>query len=665
MLDRYNSKETFWQDYLRWHCKEILIQAINDYPEGGNPIVSFEEIQKIRPIEANQIILEPKEWMEAANRALQTVIREEGFLSIVPLDSMKLNLVGLPEVCNTPINSLRAVDRGRLVVVEGQIRSVREREEFLQFGAFKCSKCDDHTKILQKTTTIKQPNRCAGCGAKGPFELDPKESIYNNIQEVLLQEQIESITSGQSPKNICLRLAEEHIDSLAPGDRATITGIYTGEHEKQNRTIRTWIEVTELKKKGDDILLFKPDSEFLRRAQEFASNEPIQEILEAACGEIYGRNLEKTAILFSIIGGVRRIIGGGKIRRGDIHIILMGDPGTAKSQCMRMLSRICPRFMFSNGGGASKAGLTAAIIKDEFGKGGGFAAEAGVLVLSNGGTAFIDEFDKMNKDDRASIHPAMEQQVFDISKAGVKATFVSRCSVVAAANPEDGKFDLTQPLAEQFNLPPALLSRFDLVITVLDKKNKEADEALANHQMELELGEAKKVDLDFIKKYVAYAKRLEPKITRPAALVCKDYYQTIRSAGENVNVRQLEGLYRLSEAHAKLHLRQEVLEVDARFAIGLHREMIRLIGYDPVSGDMDLGNLSGLGHTLNQEGRIKAILASIRELSKGKPYALIQDVVDRMKTLGLSEETTLKTIRFLEDRTKLYRPGGGHTVAVL
>lgn len=669
MKDAYRSKDQFWSEFIEEYFLERLHDVILGYPDDGTSLnVAFKEIESARPHEAEQILMDPKEWMDAATMGLQRVIHEHAIPTTVQLNGLKFNITNIPEVCRKPIADLRADDRGALLILDGQVRSTKEREEVLQVAIFKCTRCGETIRLIQDGQdgkNFREPSKCGTCETKGCMRLDQNKSVYTNIQEVLLQENIDQIDPGSSPKSMVLRLVEDHIDLLAPGDRCTVTGIYTGAHEKRSRTIRPWVDVTGLKKKGDDILLFRPTKEFEERARTFAQGEPVGTIIDIVGGDIHGHHFEKTAILMAIIGGVRRQRKNGSIRRGDSHILLVGDPGVAKSAMMRLFARIAPRAIFTTGGGTSKAGLTAAAVKDEFSKSGGFALEAGVMVLANMGVAFIDEMDKMNKDDRSAMHEAMEQQTVTIQKAGVHGVLSSMCAVIGAANPKNGRFDPNMPIFEQFDIPDSFATRFDLIIPMLDKKNKDRDAALADHLVELEMQTKEIVNLDFIKQYVTYIKRLEPELTKEALNLCSDYFKTVRAAADNVTARQMEALFRLSEAHAKLHLRQEVTKADAEFAISMHKQYIKLVGHDPLTGEMDLGMISGLGHTLGQDGRVRAVIAAVRELSKGKSHADSEAVSMRLVTLGMSEDAVDKTITMLVKHGRLFHPNGGHTIGIL
>jgi replicative DNA helicase Mcm len=342
------------------------------------------------------------------------------------------------------------------------------------------------------------------------------------------------------------------------------------------------VEVTEEDEK--EILKMSKDPEiYLKMRQSMAPT-------------IYGMEIEKDALVLQLFGGLSKKMPDGTYIRGDIHTLFVGDPGTAKSQMLNYLSKLAPRSIYASGKASSAAGLTAAAVRDEFGEG-QWTLEAGALVLSDMGIACIDEIDKMSDQDRSSLHQAMEQQEISIAKAGISATLKSRCAILAAANPKLGRFDEFIPLHEQINMPPALLSRFDLIFSILDKPSREKDTELANHILQThKAGEVqeniaksikskhnkKKQDIlmenilpifepDFLRKYVAFAKRnIFPVMSDDALELLKNYYVDFRNSSEDsipFTPRQLEAFVRLAEASARVRLSDEVTIQDAKRAI--------------------------------------------------------------------------------------------------
>ena len=263
------------------------------------------------------------------------------------------------------------------------------------------------------------------------------------------------------------------------------------------------------------------------------------------------------------MGGVKKTSEDGDSRRGDIHILLIGDPGSGKSQLIRRMSIVAPKSRFVSGKGASSAGLTASVVKDEFLR--GWALEAGALVLANKGLAAIDEMDKMSDEDTSAMHEALEQQSVTISKANIQATLRCETTVLAAANPKFGRFDPYELIAKQIQMPATLINRFDLIFPVRDVPNPSNDELMADFILNLHRGANKQkeapITTEMLRKYIAYAKQnVFPELTDDALAEIRRYYVQMRNQGSEeggaipISARQLEGLVRLSEASARVRL---------------------------------------------------------------------------------------------------------------
>ena len=307
-----------------------------------------------------------------------------------------------------------------------------------------------------------------------------------------------------------------------------------------------------------------------------ASGEIYERIARNIGGAIYGSEDIKKAVACLLFGGSSKRLPDGMKLRGEINILLLGDPSTAKSQMLKFVQRLAPICIYTSGKGSSAAGLTAAVIKDP--ATGEFQLEGGAMVLADGGVVCIDEFDKMNPQDRVAIHEAMEQQTISIAKAGITTILNSRTSVLAAANPIQGRYDDLKHAAEQIDFQSSILSRFDCIFIVRDIRDDERDRAMVNHLMDIHRGagqassEQSDMDLDLLRKYITYAKvSCAPRLTEETGEILKNYYvkdreeaeqretQAARGAGRiPITVRQLEAIIRMSESLAKMELKNEV-----------------------------------------------------------------------------------------------------------
>jgi len=304
----------------------------------------------------------------------------------------------------------------------------------------------------------------------------------------------------------------------------------------------------------------------------------------------------KTAIAMSMMGGMQKTAQGKHRIRGDINVLVVGDPGLAKSQFLKYVEQTFPRAVYTTGKGASAVGLTAAVQRDENGQ---FCLQGGAMVLADDGICLIDEFDKMNEQDRTSIHEAMEQQTISVSKAGIVATLQARCAVIAVANPVEGRYNSTQTFSQNVNLSDPILSRFDVLCVIKDESDPLQDERLADHvisshirshpaatvndkavrpKLQEKKSHIEPIDQDLLKKYIIYARqRVKPQITDIDKDKLANFYKDIRaeafrSGGAPMTARHIESIIRLSEASAKIELRQHVNSGDLDFAISIMLE---------------------------------------------------------------------------------------------
>ncbi|MFB6185414.1 MAG: ATP-binding protein, partial [Halobacteriaceae archaeon] len=334
----------------------------------------------------------------------------------------------------------------------------------------------------------------------------------------------------------------------------------------------------------------------------------------------YGYEETKMALILQLFSGVKKELPDKSRVRGDLHLLLIGDPGTGKSKLLQYIRKIAPRSVYTSGKGSTSAGLTAAAVRDDFGDGQQWTLEAGALVLADQGIAAVDELDKMDPTDRSAMHEGLEQQEISISKAGINATLKSRCALLGAANPKYGRFDQYEPIAEQIDLEPALISRFDLIFTVTDQPDEDRDEKLAEHILQTnyagELNTHRKqsrtanvseeqinqatetvtpeIESEFLRKYIAYAKKnCYPTMSEAAKQRIQEFYVNLRAKGQEedapvpVTARKLEAIVRLAEASARVRLADTVTEADAERVIEIVRSCLQDIGVDPETGQFD------------------------------------------------------------------------------
>jgi replicative DNA helicase Mcm len=369
-----------------------------------------------------------------------------------------------------------------------------------------------------------------------------------------------------------------------------------------------------------------------------------------------------------LFGGIRHKLTDGSTIRGNIHILITGDPGVGKSQILKLVSGVVPRGRYVSGSGVSGAGLTATVTKNELL--GSWVLEAGALILCNKGLISIDEFDKMSRDDQVAMHEATSIETVSIAKASIVATLPAQTAVLAGANPKYGRFDPYKPIAEQIQIPETLLSRFDLKFALRDIPDKTNDEMLAEHiLMSRKSPEASRpaIDTALLRKYVAYAKQIEEiELTDEAAKSMKDFYVDMRGrySGEgiktvSITLRQYEALLRIAEASAKIRLDSKIRTEDAQRAIRLVEYSLKQLGYDTETGRIDIDMLES-GIPASRRSRINRINELIDELQKESPEIAEEDLFAEAETRGIGDTEKIKeVIEQLKREGTLFEPRPG------
>jgi DNA replication licensing factor MCM5 len=455
------------------------------------------------------------------------------------------------------------------------------------------------------------------CGPS-PFVIIPDGCEFVDQQSLKLQECPESVPTGEMPRHFLLVADRYLVDRVSPGTRVSVLAVkslYSSIDRKKLAvaSIRTpYLRVVGLMVESDSVgrasMSYTPQEE--SELQALSKDPEIYEkfsrsIAPQISGE-YTKDLKK-AIACLLMGGSRKVLPDGIRLRGDINVLLMGDPSTAKSQFLKFVERVAPVGVYTSGKGSSAAGLTASVIKDSRGE---FFLEGGAMVLADGGVICIDEFDKMRESDRVAIHEAMEQQTISIAKAGITCVLNSRVSVLAAANPIYGRYDELKSIADNIDLMSTILSRFDCIFIVKDVRDATRDREIAQHVMGVHINAASadaaaregEISSEKMKKYIAYCReRCAPRLTETAAGILNSQYVQIRNRvrmnlantpGSSqvvpITIRQLEALVRLSESLAKLRLSAEANETDVE-------EALRLFNVSTLATSQKNPALFGLG----------------------------------------------------------------------
>ncbi|RCI12812.1 hypothetical protein L249_0544 [Ophiocordyceps polyrhachis-furcata BCC 54312] len=355
----------------------------------------------------------------------------------------------------------------------------------LKYVKFDCAKCGVTLGPFQQENNVEvKISFCQNCQSRGPFAINSEKTVYRNYQKLTLQESPGTVPAGRLPRHREVILLWDLIDKAKPGEEIEVTGIYRNNYDAQlnNRNgfpvFATVLEANNVVKSHDQVAGFRLTVEDEHAIRKLArEGNIIDRLVHSMAPSIYGHQDIKTAVALSLFGGVAKTTKGSHHVRGDINVLLLGDPGTAKSQVLKYVEKTAHRAVFATGQGASAVGLTASVRRDPLTS--EWTLEGGALVLADRGTCLIDEFDKMNDQDRTSIHEAMEQQTISISKAGIVTTLQARCGIIAAANPLGGRYNSTIPFAANVQLTEPILSRFDILCVVRDTVEPSEDERLA------------------------------------------------------------------------------------------------------------------------------------------------------------------------------------------
>jgi replicative DNA helicase Mcm len=408
--------------------------------------------------------------------------------------------------------------------------------------------------------------------------------------------------------------------------------------------------------------------------KEMAKDKLIyQKFRDSIAPNIFGYDHVKDSIVLQLFGGVRKVgMDGNSVIRGDAHILLVGDPGVAKSAMLKYVSGIAPKARYVTGMGSSAAGLTATILKDDATK--SYILEAGALPLTNKGLLAIDEIDKMNKDDRVAMHEALEQQTISISKANIHSTLSAQTSVLAAANPKMGRFNPYDVISSQIELPPTLINRFDLIFIMRDKPNENVDKLISERILEANKDINKNkpaIKTDLLKKYVAYAKQnCKPILSNDAIKAIQEFYLKLRrqnsSEGEElrpipISARQLEAIIRLTEASAKVRLSEYATLDDAKRAIDLMMAYLGEVGIDKGTGELDIDRVI-TGIPSSQRSMIITIKSFIRSeldvMPKGSMLPITK-VYDDAEKSGISADNVDQALTVLKKEGEIFEPKSG------
>ncbi len=833
--------------------KKQIEKLVGQYPQKRSLEIDIRELEHFDFELADELLEHPDDVLEAAAQAILSVD-----VPALGVDDFRphIRVFNLPEDFQPELRNIGSHHIGKLISVEGVAVQITDVLPKLRIAVWECKRCGNTYRLIQSATSQEQPTICE-C-KHHDFSLKSADSTFEDYQKIRIQEPLEVVKGNQQPTNVDIYVSDDIVNRVTPGDKIKITGILRLVPPKEKKLVYgryvQAVHIEETEKEFSEIEISKEDEEEIRK---LAKDPQIYEkLIKSIAPNIYGHELVKESIALQLFGGVKKFLPGHNNIRGNIHVLLVGEPGMAKSAILQAVNHIAPKSIYTAGKTTSAAGLSASAVKDEFGEG-GWTLKAGTLVLASGGMALIDELDKMDAEDRSALHEAMEQEsyhkdfeidllglpkekignfverlleentqyvveghktlfldtkgmglkilttdfskiyekeitqvskhiaekdffeitfqdsrtikvtenhpffvlrdgkitvipsneltdtdcipcttsntnqgksltlqfvkikktrkierkeeqwVYDIgiepehcfisnnlvlhnsisvSKAGIIARFKSETSILSAANPKYSRFDMYQNFMEQINLPPTLVSRFDLFFLIRDVLDRKKDQEISTHILrthqagEILLQEAKQkktqksrevsemekiitpaISAEVLKKYVSFARQnIFPILSQDSMDAISEFYVDLRDQGRKQGTyaathRQLEALVRLSEASAKIRLSNSVDIEDAQRAMRLFRAALQDLVVDPETGKIDF-DIINTGRTQTELTHMKKVLQIIKDKSADVDMVPIEEVIAEAKTQGIEEEKTKEIITKLEKAGDIYKP---------
>lgn len=657
-----------FHEFLESSCYSQLVDNLRK--DHKFVAVDFVELSKFDLDLANELLENPEDTIKAAEIAVAQFDLEN-------IQGFKVRFFNLPNSHGIMIRNIRSTHIGKLIKVDGVVRQKSDVRPQVTAAKFECPVCGNVINVLQLEGSFKEPSKC-GCGRKGKFMLLSKELV--DAQGIVLEEVPENLEGGEQPKRVNILLKDDLVSPLSekktnPGSKINVIGVIKEvpiilRSGSKSTRFDLMIEANYIEAIEETFYEVEISEEEEQKIIELSKSPDLfAKLVNSTAPSIYGYEKVKEALLLQLVGGVRKVRKDKVVSRGDMHVLLVGDPGSGKSAMLKRITNIAPKGRYVAGRGVSGAGLTASVVRDEFLN--GWSLEAGALVLASNGLCAIDEMDKMIPEDRSAMHEALEQQTVSISKANIQATLLARTTVLAAANPKFGRFDPYGIIAEQIDMPPTLINRFDLIFTIKDLPDEAKDEKMASHILKLhqtpDIFEPE-ISTEFLRKYIAYAKqKIVPAINNDALREIKDFYLRMRSSGGTeegikaipISARQLEALVRLAEASAKLRLSNEATREDARRSIELVEYCLMQVGFDKETGKIDIDRIA-TGISASQRSNIIVIKEIIADLENkiGKTIP-IDDVIEEAKNKGITEEKIEEVLEKLKRVGEVFEPRRG------
>ncbi len=665
-----------FDDFYDAFCRDGIADMVTSFPDKRSMQIDVKLLSRFDPELASELMENPDIVLEAAIESLKEELEDIDTKDKEPHPRF------FGQSVNTPlVQDVGSAYIGKMIMLDSLVVKRSEINPKVKVGVYKCTYCGYAQKFRVDRDDL--PELCPQCKRRS-LKTDAKESQFINMQKLAIQDPLEKLRGNTPTWQLEVWIEDDLVNTVVPGDRIELTGILRIRPRKNSRgkvdpnLYTMFLDTVSILPKQKEFTDIPITEEQERQILELSKNPDIfKKIAKSIVPSIYGYDEIKEAVALQLFGGTtgKSLVDGGAIR-SDMHILLIGDPGSAKTRILQAVSKLVPKGIYVSGKSITGGGMTAVAERDEFSEG-GWTLKAGALVLASGGICTIDEFDKVGDEDRAALHEALESQTVSVAKAGIIATFTARAAVLAAANPKYGRFDPNQYPAEQFDIPTTLLSRFDLIFPIKDNMDVEQDKNIARHILMqhqaagaqiaeiqgYEQVELAPINSELLRTYIAYARKgIHPRLSEEASNRIQEYYIDLRRIGSKqgavaITPRQIEGLVRLSEASAKARLSKIVEVSDAEMAINLSEHMLKTLAVDR-GGRRDIDTIL-TGMPREKIDRMNAITTIIRRLEDTEGVAKLQRVMEEANKEGIDDMQAGKYISELERIGDLFRPRTG------
>jgi replicative DNA helicase Mcm len=675
---------TVFKEFYSNYYREEIGELAQKYPSKQRSLhIDWDDLYRFDPDLADDYLNQPDPLKEYAEEAL----RVYDLPVDVQLGRAHVRIQNLPE--RTDIGGIRARHIGQLIEITGTVDTVEETSSETAEAAFECQRCGTLNYIPQRVGEMQEPHECQGCERQGPFNINADQSEYVDCQYISIEQVAVGLGTDADRKTILVRITDDITDEVTVGDAVTITGAV----RKDDSVPDSRSSVPDKFIEGVSVSLTSPYPIDISQAEEqeireLAGDSDIYEtMVQSFAPSVYGYETEKLALIFQLFSGVTKQLPDGARIRGDIHIGLIGDPGTAKTRLLRYAAKASPRSVLVSGNNTSAVGLTAAAKRTSQGQQ-SWTFEAGALPKADRGLACVDNLTYFGSAERESLHDALEDQVINLSKGSRTTSIQARASLLAAAAPKYGRFDQYESIGEQLDLDPGILSQLDLMFVFVDDPDRKEDEELAEHILEANyVGEiqsrreetegqpAEKINEEttditppiepaLLRKYIIYAQQnIYPSLTDDAQERLKEFYIDLRTKEPDdddddrpvpVTARKLEAMVRLAEASARVRLSETVETADVDRSIDLIKTSLTEIGVDTDHQQYNASVVeTGKEHEDGAENLKNLISEIALEYDDGAP---VDVVLNRVSEIGMSQSKAERDIKKLKHKGEVYEP---------